>query len=245
MGTKGGEGDRGPRGKMGYQGLKGDEGEKGSSGLPGSTGLTGPKGAPGQKGMKGDKEERNGGSVYVRWGHDQCPSTAQLVYSGRAGGSYFSYSGGGSNPQCLPLDPNFLTPINGIQSRALMYGAEYQTHTYSNSHVHGRNNNDIPCAVCHVSNRTAVYMVPAKYTCPSGWTREYYGYLMAEYGGTQHSISHYRSQFTCVDVAFKSVVGSSADTEGLLFYFVEGRCGALPCPPYDKNRELSCAVCTK
>ena len=39
-----------------------------------------------------------------------------------------------------------------------MHGAEYQTHTYSNSRVHGRLELDIPCAVCHVSNRTAVYM---------------------------------------------------------------------------------------
>ena len=60
-------------------GCKEFKGEKGDTGLAGSTGLTGPKGAPGQKGMKGDK--RNGGTVYVRWGHDQCPSTAQLVYS--------------------------------------------------------------------------------------------------------------------------------------------------------------------
>ena len=189
--------------------------------------------------MKGDREERNGGTVYVRWGHDQCPSTAQLVYSGRAGGPYYNQHGGGSNPQCLPLDPNFLTPISGSQNRALMYGAEYQTDTDSNSHVHGRTNTDVPCAVCHVSNRTAVYMVPAKYTCPSGWTREYYGYLMAEHH------THRRSQFTCVDTAFKSVTGSSANHNGLLFYFVEGRCVSLPCPPYDNTKELSCAVCTK
>ena len=31
--------------------------------------------------------------VYVRWGHDQCPSTAQLVYSGRAGGSQYTHPG--------------------------------------------------------------------------------------------------------------------------------------------------------
>ena len=191
--------------------------------------------------MKGDKEERNGGTVYVRWGHDQCPSNAQLVYSGRAGGSHYTHSGSGSNPQCLPLDPKFLTPISGNQRwRALMYGAEYETVTDSNSHVHGRQNTDVPCAVCHVSNRTAVYMVPAKYTCPLGWTREYYGYLMAEYYST-----HQRSQYTCMDTAFKSVVGSSANHNGLLFYFVEGRCGSLPCPPYDNTKELSCAVCTK
>ena len=102
---------------MGYQGLKGDEGKKGDSGSPGPIGLsgspgpiglTGPKGVTGQKGIKGDKEERNGGTVYVRWGHNRCPSTAQLVYSGRAGGSEHIHSGGGTNPQCLPLDPNFL-----------------------------------------------------------------------------------------------------------------------------------------
>ena len=190
--------------------------------------------------MKEDKEERSGGSVYVRWGHDQCPSTAKLVYSGRVGGSHYTHSGSGSNPQCLPLDPKFLTPISGSQSyRALMYGGEYQTHTDSNSHLHGRHQTDPPCAVCHVSNRTAVYMVPAKYTCPTGWTREYYGYLMAE----RHT--HRRSQFTCMDIAFKSVAGSSADRNGVLFYFVEGRCGSLPCPPYDAISEFSCAVCTK
>ena len=56
----------------------------------------------------------------VRWGHDQCPSTAQLVYSGRAGGLNWDQSGG-SNPHCLPLDPNFLSAISGNQAnRAYM-----------------------------------------------------------------------------------------------------------------------------
>ena len=187
------------------------------------------------------KDCNGGGTVYVRWGHDQCPSTAQLVYAGRAGGPSHSHSGGGSNPQCLPLDPNFLTAISGSQTRALLYGAEYETHTASNSYLHGRQEHDVPCAVCHVSNRTAVYMVPAKYTCPTGWTREYYGYLMTEYYS-----GHHRSQYTCMDVALKPATGSSTTNHnGLLFYFVEGRCGSLPCPPYDTTRELSCAVCTK
>ena len=211
---------RGPTGEAGTPGTKG---EKGSNGSPG---LTGPKGASGENGtsVTGDGKKRNGGTVYVRWGHDQCPSTAQLVYSGRAGGSAYSHSGGGSNPQCLPLNPNFLTLISGTQRRALMYGAEYQTHTDSNSYLHGHHNHDVPCVVCHVSNRTAVYMVPAKYTCPTGWTREYYGYLMAEL----HGSGRHRGQYTCVDTALKPIPGSSADKNGLLFYFVEGRCGSLP-----------------
>jgi len=235
--TLGLPGENGLKGEMGYQGNKGDKGEKGSSGLPG---LTGPKGFKGQKGVKGDKEQRNGGTVYVRWGHDQCPSTAQLVYSGQAGGSWHG-NGGGANPQCLPMDPNYLKSISGNQHlRAHMYGAEYETNTDSNSHVHGRHNTDVPCAVCYVTQRSTVYMLPAKYTCPSGWTREYYGYLMADYFGRG-----VRSQFTCIDTALKPVPGSVADQNGMLFYFTEGRCGSLPCPPYDNNRELSCAVCTK
>ena len=193
-------------------------------------------------GLKGNKEERSGGTVYVRWGHDECPSTAQLVYSGRAGGPHYTHAGGGSNPQCLPLNPNFLTPISGNQYwRAFMYGAEYETFTDSSSHVHGRHTFAVPCAVCHVSNRTAVYMVPAKYTCPTGWTREYYGYLMSSH----HGSDRHRTQFTCMDDTFKPVPGTSANTEGLLFYLVEGRCGSLPCPPYDNTNELTCAVCTK
>ena len=215
--------------------MKGDNGEKGSSGLPGPTGLAGLKGATGEKGVKGDKEERNGGTVYVRWGHDECPSTAELVYVGRAGGSGYTNQGGGSNPQCLPLDPNYLRSQTGSRVTAYMYGAEYETYNDKQHH-------DVPCAVCYVTQRSTVYMLPAKYTCPSGWTREYYGYLMAEYHGHQH---HYRSQFTCIDVFFKSVVGSATNHDGLLFYFTEGKCGSLPCPPYDNTRALSCAVCTK
>ena len=240
-GIKGDKGDLGPtgtKGEMGYKGMKGNEGEQGTIGSPGSIGLTGPKGAPGQKGIKGEK--RNGGTVYVRWGHDQCPSTSQLVYSGRVGGPHYKHSGGGSNPQCLPLDPNFLGSISGNQGwRGLIYGAEYETWTDRHSHVHGRQSTDVPCAVCHVSNRTAVYMVPAKYTCPTGWTKEYYGYLMS----SRHD--RHRTQYTCMDTALKPVPGSKAYHLGLLFMFVEGRCGSLPCPPYDETKELSCAVCTK
>ena len=176
--------------------------------------------------------------MYVRWGHDQCPSTAEIVYIGRVAGSRHSY-GGSSDPQCLPLDPNYLTPISGSQNRARMYGAEYYTHTDSNSYLHGRHYHDVPCVVCYVTQRSTVYMLPAKYTCPSGWTTEYYGYLMAEY------YSHHPSQFTCMDNSFKSVIGSAMHVDAMRFYFVEGRCGSLPCPPYDSTRELSCAVCTK
>ena len=81
-------------------------------------------------------------------------------------------------------------------------------------------------------------MITGKYVCPSGWTTEYYGYLMAEAEG------HYRSQYTCVDVSLTMVRSSNA-TATLSFYPVELNCDALPCSPYDATKEITCAVCTK
>ena len=76
--------------------------------------------------MKDCKEDNNGGTVYVRWGNDECPSTAQLVYSGRVGEPDYRNSGGGSNPQCLPLDPNFLTvTVMFMDIITLMYHVEF------------------------------------------------------------------------------------------------------------------------
>ena len=217
--------------------LRGRDGRDGRDGLPGSRGIVGLPGPKGDTGDPGPKGERGAGVVYVRWGHNSCPdSGAQLVYAGRAGGSHYKNKGGGGNPQCLPLDPNFYKTVSGSQNWAYMYGAEYEG---TNSFVANSHDTDVPCAVCYVPTRNALYMIPAKYTCPSGWTREYFGYLMSEYH------NHHRSQFSCVDHSLTPVTGSVHDHNGFLFYTVEGVCGSLPCPPYSRDKELSCAVCTK
>ena len=218
------------------QGRDGRDGRDGSKGIKGDVGQRGEKGDQGKTGQKG---ETVGGVVYVRWGHDSCPSTgAQLVYSGRAGGSLWSINGGGSNPQCLPLDPNYLKYQPGKQSNSYMYGAEYE---HTNGIVANSQDTDIPCAVCYVPSRSTLYMMPAKYTCPQNWTTEYYGYLMAERSHSAHS----RSLFTCVDGLLKPVIGTNDNHNSFVLYFVEGRCGSLPCPPYEETKELTCAVCTK
>ena len=235
-GEKGMPGLPGPTGRPGTMGHKGGKGELGYQGPPGPRGYTGPQGYSGPPGPPGSKA--NAGTVYVRWGHNQCPFGAQLVYSGRVGGSHFRQSGGGSNPQCLPLNPNYLTTQTARTGLvADMHGAEYETKPFSFSNrVH---DHVVVCAVCYVS-RSAVHMIPARYTCPTGWTTEYYGYLMAE------CWSHNRSQYTCVDKVFKTVFGTGADRDGLTFYPVQARCtGSLLCPPFEETKVLSCAVCTK
>ena len=216
----------------GCDGPPGHKGQKGAEGINGSPGSKGESGPPGPKG-----DSAKGGTVYVRWGHNSCPdSGAKLVYEGRAGGSHYDHRGGGGNPQCLPIHPEYHNKASGSNNHGYMFGAEYQE---TNGLVAPSHDNDVPCAVCHVPTRGTVFMMPAKYTCPTGWTREYFGYLMSGYHG------HHRTEFSCVDNSLTPVVGSSHNHDGFLFYTVEGICGSLPCPHYINNKELSCAVCTK
>ena len=155
------------------------------------------------------------------------------------GGSHYSHTGGGGEYICLPNNPKYDKYRDGNQAGSYIYGTEYEVNTYnpfkSNLHDH-----DAPCAVCYVQSRATQLMIPARNDCPSGWTEEYHGYLMAGHSGHTHSTS-----FLCIDGEAEFVHGSHADRNGALLYLVEGQCGSLPCLPYVSGRELTCAVCTK
>ena len=97
---------------------------------------------------------------------------------------------------------------------------------------------NVPCAVCCTS-RSKLFMLPARDECPTTWTLEYSGYLMTEYK------THNCNSFECVDKDPESIPGSAANTDGARFYHVESTCNGLPCPPYDPQKELTCAVYTK
>ena len=241
-------------GTNGQKGIKGERGEPGILGQPGSgaPGIDGHDGTIGQKGDKGGRGESgmvgppgpvSGGATYTRcMGRTSCPNTAgtSLVYSGRAGKSWYSHKGGGGNYQCLPNNPEYGGPgqyAKGVQGHAPIYGVEYQIDRGSPLPV--QHNHNVPCAVCHVSTRAAVLMIPAWRHCPSQWTLEYTGYLMTEGYG------HGKATYECVDKDAESIPGSHADTNGGMFHHVEANCNGLPCPPYDPQKELTCAVCTK
>ena len=148
------------------------------------------------------------GTHYTRWGSSSCPNITgtELIYSGRAGGSFFEVSGGGANYLCMPEDPDYtLQFIAGVQGHAHVYGVEYE------SPMNEMHDYDAPCAVCHVTARDTVLMIPAKVSCPSSWTREHYDYLM-----TDASI-HHRTMFVCVDGDQEIIPGSEVDTNGSLF----------------------------
>ena len=158
-------------------------------------------------------------------------------------GSKFD-EGGGANYLCLPKDPEYLHYIPGQEIyRAALNSVEYKflsDNASPASILSNMHNHDGPCAVCYTPNRIAKLMIPAKINCPSSWTREYYGYLMASRKGL-----NYRSNFICIDNNLESVPGSQPGIEPSTIYFTESTCNGLPCPPYVSGREITCAVCTK
>ena len=226
------KGDQGEKGERGMQGLKGDTG---STGLQGPQGVRGYNGLTGSKGQKGDT---NSGTTYIRWGRTDCPSGAVILYNGRAAGSPNHNSGGTSDYLCLPSRPRYQTTYNDITAR--LEGVEYERWPSSYPRA-GRDN--MPCVVCHVPTRSAMFVQQASYLCPSGWNREYYGYMMSSKWDDP------RTSTICVDASSQAVPGTGTSTNRLGLYLLSVRCphslSELACGPYVDGRILWCAVCTK
>ena len=167
------------------------------------------------------------------------------VVPGVAAGSHYTHKGGGSNHLCMPRDPEWgPKTTDGFQSGGHLYGAEYEALSndpFSKANAASLHNNDVPCAVCHVNGRPTKLMIPAKRTCPDGWTKEYWGYLMAE-----HYDHAGRTTYVCMDNAPEVIEGGGLGKNGVLFYNSEATCGGpLPCPNYVEGWELTCVVCTQ
>ena len=227
---RGRDGRDGPPGRDGKDGDKGEQGESGGPGTQGPRGLQGPPGPAAQSGV-----------VYTRWGRTTCPSGqgTELVYSGRAGGSYYGHKGGAANYLCMPNNPQYSSYAPGVQDRNYVYGAEYQLLDAGLPISRSMNDRNVPCAVCSVQVRGRLLMIPARKDCPASWTKEYEGALMSQ------AYTQARSMYECVDKDAESVPGSAANTNGALFYPVEANCNGMSCPPYDPQKELLCVVCTK
>ena len=199
----------------------------------------------GSQGTPGSPAQNSGGALYTHWGRTTCPRTpgTELVYAGRMGGSIYSQRGGASNHLCMPDTPDYASYTPGVQGASPIHGAEFETSS-GNPNIAGPlssfHNQNIPCAVCSTSTRGQVMMLPAKLQCPSSWTLEYSGYLMSNYR------LHHRTIFECVDRNPESVPGQAANHNGAVLYHTEATCNdGLLCPPYDPQKELTCAVCTK
>ena len=246
---KGEKGDAGTVGAPGPPGVKGGQGTAGRPGLPGTPGLPGLQGEQGLQGLpaengsaQGSQTGGGGGVVYARWGRTSCPSGqgTELVYSGKAGGSHHHKHGGGAKLLCLPSDPEYSRWGQGVTNHVLLSGVEYRA---ANGQPFGSvDAHNMPCAVCYASTRDTVLMIPAKLTCPTHWTTEYTGYLMAG-----HENSKGRTLFECIDQQPESDPGLNEHdgTNTALYYHVEAICNSLFCPPYNTQKEVTCVVCSR
>ena len=64
---------------------------------------------------------------------------------------------------------------------------------------------------------------------------------MSEYRGYSG-----RTMYECVDKDPESIPElNSYSTPRAIFHLVEPSCIGLSCPPYDDEKELTCAVCTR
>ena len=178
-----------------------------------------------------------GGVTYTRWGKRTCRQGAELVYEGYVGGGHYVQKGNGANYICLPKDPQYLS-TTAPTWQSYLYGTEYET----NNKIFGPTTHDryAPCAVCYVPNKSTKLMIPAKTSCPTSWTKEYYGYLMTE----KHD--HNRNAvYECVD-HYPDIIAGSARNNGARFYFIEAVCNhGLPCGPYVARRAVTCVMCTR
>ena len=234
-------GPPGPQGGKGISGTQGPPGISGPQGPVGETGLRGDPGLPGPQGEQGAQGPPTGGATYIRWGRTVCPSDqgTQLLYSGRAGGTRYDHKGGAANYLCMPDDPYHLQYQSGVQGKSYIAGVEY--FFYSLPSLSAVNYHNVPCALCYVPTRSVAVMIPAKTQCHANWTLEYIGYLMSE----AYSFDG-RAMYECVDKDPESVPGLNSESNPRAFFMlVEPYCNGVSCPPYDAEKELTCAVCTR
>ena len=148
-------------------GRDGRDGQPGPQGPPGRDGVNGSKGETGAPGSQGPPGPRSGGVTYVRWGRTTCPNITgtELVYTGRAAGSNNQATGGTSDVLCLPEEPEYMDSSNG-HPRAAISGAEYRANQQPLHEVHNQN---VPCVICHATQRESSLMIPARISCPDTW----------------------------------------------------------------------------
>ena len=137
------------------------DGLRGPSGPPGPQGK---KGAAGPQGKQGAAGPKSGGATYTRWRKSTCPriTGTEEVYSGITAGSNRLHSGSGSNNRCMSKVPEYNLSYSSSEPlyKAFLYGAKYE-YPLQGSPIH-----NVPYAVCHVSTRSAVLMIPGNTTCP-------------------------------------------------------------------------------
>lgn len=161
------------------------------------------------------------------------------LFQGITGGKPYHEVGGGVDTLCLPHDPDDAPSDfpTRLESAAHLYGSEYQF-----NYRKFAEDDDVPCAVCHVQSSGSVMMIPAKNTCPSGWNLQYHGFLVTD----NDDSGWYAFDFVCLheDSEYLTEGARQHNQNGHILYPVTAVCGSLPCPPYRNGQYITCVVCT-
>ena len=172
--------------------------------------------------------------TYIRWGNTTCPYGANTIYQGTAAGGRYSHTGSPANMMCLPPNPMRFADNPSQSGYYYAYGVEYQVNGQLN-HAEDRN---MPCAVCEVTGKSTILMIPSHYQCPAGWRMEYNGYIMA--GHPSHAGN---SMYNCIDKHLQQISGSGGDNSGHQLYTIYAQSGQFL--PYVGSNAMTCVVCTK
>lgn len=159
--------------------------------------------------------------------------------TGITGGDAFINVGGSVNTLCLPHNPD-AAPHDfptSADNWSYMYGSEYRFKYQNIAQI-----DDVPCAVCHVNSTTALIMIPAKSTCPTGWNMQYNGYLVSN----SNDANRHPYDYVCLhnDAEYLTEGSRQHAMYSHDFFPVKAACGSLPCPPYKNAQYITCVVCT-
>ena len=175
-------------------------------------------------------------SVFTNWGRKSCPDPTEQLYKGYAAASYYGHQGSGANMVCLTAQPRYHQYNDGDHNGALLYGVVYALNLPSYGHI---SSHRVPCSVC-LTHTASTLMVPGRSDCPSDWTAQYSGYLVAAYYSHNSKLN-----WECLNGNSESGGSSSSNT---YLYQTEIECGSIKCrnqeDRYVQDRELTCALCS-
>ena len=184
----------------------------------------------------------NDGIEYIQWGHLECPPTSGTtkVYEGFAAGTFDTNNAPTPSSLCLPVSQgdnlnDSTTSQYGDTKVYMMHGMEYNTFLPKQE-----NRSGVACALCKVSTRNTVVVIPATNQCNTlvdssgnSWMKEYDGYLM------QASVG---SDYYCVDYDMQHFQNSQQNIV-MLSHVAAGNDGPQV-SSHNPQRVLSCVVCT-
>ena len=176
-------------------------------------------------------------TAYTRWGRTTCPDSATIVYNGYVAGPHYTHIGGPSNLLCLHESPKYAR-FADYRWGAVYHGAVYKMQNLNAPYPSHLDSKLAPCVVCAAKRKSTTVMIPARNDCPTGWSLEYHGYLLASnFDGNR------KGQSLCFDDAIE---GHTPSGDGGHHLYRVGVFEGFGLPSHFLNaREMTCAVCSK